>query len=412
MAWGRARLAGAAAGALGRIAADRVREPFGGALPRTPEQLARPDPVDALLRGSPPAAGTLPRVRSVERVGGLLPSSNCTNFVVRLGYESPQADGAPETLYVKMPCPELATRVFGNAIGFWEIECWFCERLAHRVPIRVPRVHAVARQGARFVLLLENLTEIPGVRLFVNRDMAEGTSVERARRCLSTFAELHAAFWDASPAEREELLPLRLHPWLSPRLRDASRALNASSIGPARSRAPDLFPASAAAACRMAIDKWEALVDFHFASPLTLVHGDSHLGNCFELPGEDGVRVGMIDFQGVHWGPGIRDVQYFLANSVEPGLLAESEAELVDHYRAELAGRLGARGLEAPSREQLLERYRASSFQTLMVAVVSLGLGSLTETDDTVRTVLRRSVAAVERLRLAEWLEALPTSAG
>jgi hypothetical protein len=42
-----------------------------------------------------------------------------------------------------------------------------------------------------------------------------------------------------------------------------------------------------------------------------------------------------------------------------------------------------------------------------MVAVVSIGLGSLTERDETVRTVLRRSVAAIDRLKFGEWLEAL-----
>lgn len=39
-----------------------------------------------------------------------------------------------------------------------------------------------------------------------------------------------------------------------------------------------------------------------------------------------------------------------------------------------------------------------------MVAVVSLGLGSLTERDETVRTVLRRSLAAVDRLGFGDWL--------
>ena len=53
------------------------------------------------------------------------------------------------------------------------------------------------------------------------------------------------------------------------------------------------------------------------------------------------------------------------------------------------------------------EQYRALSFQTLMVAVVSLGLGSLTEREATLRTVLRRAVAAIDRLDLAGWLERL-----
>jgi hypothetical protein len=42
-----------------------------------------------------------------------------------------------------------------------------------------------------------------------------------------------------------------------------------------------------------------------------------------------------------------------------------------------------------------------------MVAVVSIGLGSLTERADTVRTVLRRSVAAIDRLGFGDWLAGL-----
>jgi len=112
--------------------------------------------------------------------------------------------------------------------------------------------------------------------------------------------------------------------------------------------------------------------------------------------------MGLIDFQGLQWCRGIRDVQYHLINSLEPEVLAEHESELIDHYVAEL----GVHGVElAP--EDAREQYRALSFQTLMVAVVSLGLGSLTERDETVRTLLRRSVAAIDRLAFREWLEGI-----
>ncbi len=274
--------------------------------------------------------------------------------------------------------------------------------MAAHVPIRVPRVHAVARRGARFVLLLENLRELPGVQLFINRDMAAGTTPERARLCLSTFAELHAAFHGWSEARREALLPVALHPFLPERQRAITRALNAAAIEPTRRAAPDLFSAELAALCRRANARWEALMDFWYRGPLTLVHGDSHLANCFEYATPAGPRMGMLDFQAVHWSKGIRDVQYFLIHSLEPDVLAAHEDALIDHYLAELA-RFGVVLDPHEAREQ----YRAFSFQTLMVGVVSLGLGGLTERADTVRTVLRREVAAIERLRFGEWLDGL-----
>jgi aminoglycoside/choline kinase family phosphotransferase len=129
---------------------------------------------------------------------------------------------------------------------------------------------------------------------------------------------------------------------------------------------------------------------------LTLVHGDSHLGNFFET----GSEMGMLDFQGAHWSHAIRDVQYFLINSMRPELLAQNEEELVAGYAQEVT-RLGL----PLAAEEAWEKYRAFSFQTLMTAVVSLGLGSFTDSDEVMRAMLERSVAAIERLDVAAWLD-------
>lgn len=391
--------------ALGRIALDRVHEARGRSLPRTPQQLADPRVLnDLLTRHAPSGATPLPRVRRAHLSGVAFDSSNCTNFLLEVELDGDPA-GAPRTIYAKMPPPELATRAFANAMGFWEAEVLFCQRLASRVPVATPRVYAAAHRGARFVLLLENLHERPGTQLFVNRDMAAGSTPELSRRCLESFARLHAAFWNLPAAERESLLPLRLHAHLAPGARARSRALAQAAIAPTHRKAPDLFRAEHVALCRRALAKWDRLVDAWFAEPLTLVHGDSHLANCFEHPSADRpgeTAIGLIDFQGVHWGQGVRDVQYHLIDSLEPDVLAGCERALVDDYVAVLR----QHGVEL-DRERAWTQYRALSLQTLVVAMVSLGLGSLTEREETMRTVLRRSVAAIERLAFGDWLDAL-----
>jgi hypothetical protein len=43
-----------------------------------------------------------------------------------------------------------------------------------------------------------------------------------------------------------------------------------------------------------------------------------------------------------------------------------------------------------------------------MTAMVSYGLGGLIEREAVVKTVLERSAAAIDQLRFAEWLDALP----
>jgi len=402
---GGSKLALLTLGSFVRIAADAVAEKFGAALPRTKAQIAKPDVINELIRRyTPRGQRPLPHVRDVRLSGVDFESSNCTNFLIDLDFEPGTSDEPlPRTAYVKLPCDELATRSFANTLGFWPLETLFCERVAQHIPIRVPRVYAAAQRGARFVLLLENLHEIPGIELFINRDMAAGTTPERAERVLRSLAEMHAHFWNWSAEEREKLLPAEFNTFNAPRWRGVTRALNASALDPARKAAPELVSERLVETCRIAIGRWDAMLEAWYRGPLTLIHGDSHLGNCFEYPTDAGPRVGMIDFQATHWSKGMRDVQYFMINSMEPDLLEMNEQELIRGYCAELA----RRGVPL-SFEEAWEQYRAFSFQTLMVGIVPLGLSSLTERSETVRTVTRRGAAAVERLAFRDWVEGLP----
>jgi hypothetical protein len=174
-------------------------------------------------------------------------------------------------------------------------------------------------------------------------------------------------------------------------------AVNRLAVAPCHRRAPEVFDEAGVALYRRALDHWETLASAWYREPLTLVHGDSHLGNFFET----GDEMGMIDFQGSHWSKGVRDVQYFLINSMRPELLAEHERELVAGYCEEVT-RLGA----PLAADDGWEQYRGFCFQTLMTAVVSLGLGSFTDSDAVMRAMLERSVAATRRLDFGAWLDA------
>ena len=395
-------LAGRSAAALGQIGVDAFSEAANLALPRTREQLARPAALNALLRKHPgPAGRRLARLKDVSLPGVDFESSNCTNFLIDLAFEG-QGD-QPRSAYVKLPCDELTTRVFAYAMGFWQLECLFCERIADLLPIRVPAVYAAVHRGSRFVLVLENVHELPGAKLFINRDMAAGTSVERARRVLTMFAELHARFFGLDARSREQLIPASMHSFLSPRRRAMARSLHVAAIEACHRKAPDRFDAELAAISRRAVgEKWDALGETWYSGPLTLIHGDSHLGNVFEYQSDEGPKLGMLDFQAVQWSKGIRDVQYFLINSLDPELLAAHESALVDHYIDALA----AHGVVLDPAETR-NQYRAFSFQTLTTAVVAFGLGSLTERSATLDAVLDRSVAATRRLEFGTWLDSL-----
>lgn len=388
-----------------RMGLDSIDEALGRALPRTREQIAEPDSLNRLLSDWAPVGGErLPEIQAVRLPGVDFESSNCINFLLEVEFaDTTVSPGLPRTLYVKMPCAEWATRIFGNTLGFWELETVFCAQVARHVPIRTPRVHAAARRGGRFALILENLSEAPDVELFSNREMAAGTTRERAARVLRTFAELHAHFWDWSPTAREQILPAALNTYTGARWRSLTHALNLLSLAPAHKAAPELITERIVDTCRLALGRWDDVLRAWYRGPLTLVHGDSHLGNCFEYDTGGERRVGMIDFQAVHWSKGMRDVQYFLLNSLDPELLESEEEGLIRGYCEELQ----RRGVEL-SFSEAWEQYRAFTYQTLMVGIVPLGLGSLTERDATVRTITARSARAVERLGFRDWVEQLP----
>jgi hypothetical protein len=381
-----------------QLTIDAVAEPFGRALPLTPDSVAKPQMLNRLLEEHGIGAALGAEVSAVELLDIKSISSNCNNSVVRIEQGASDSTRLPSTLFVKLPSTQLWTRLFCNLLGIWRNECHFYRHAASRVPIRVPQPYVVADQGSRFVLVLEDLNADGALQLFTNPDMIEGASVERAKVCLSTFASLHAAFHGLSAEERAGILPPELHPFNSPNARVLSPVLSRAAIGPCHRKAPELFPKEMVELYQQAMTKYDALMAFWYREPLTLIHGDSHLGNFFVTAD----RMGMLDWQAVQWAKGIRDVQYFLINSLREEVLAAHERELIEHYVAELQ----RHGVTLPY-EEAWEQYRAYSFQTLMTSVVSLGTASMTDMDEVLQTILSRSVAAVRRVGFADWLDAL-----
>ena len=390
-------LAGAFLRAAGLVAADAVAEPLGRGLPLAARPFTEPARFAALV--APARTSAWPDVgwpSRIETTPQHAPSSNCRNTVLALDWST--RDGrapGPRSVFLKQPSADLATRVFANVIGFWKIECAFARHLAHQLPIDSPAIHAVAERGSRFFILMENLRERDGLQPFVNDDFVAGMDLPLARRCVRTLARLHAGFETWAPERREAALPNALHPFLSRELQPIMRAVHHIALDRCVDASAGVFTEASAKVCREALTHWPLLLRAWYPEPLTLVHGDSHLGNFFEGP----KGLGMLDFQGAHWGRGPRDVHYCLVNSMAPELLALHERDLVAEY-ADERSRHGA-PLDAG---RTWQEYRAFSIQTLITAVVSIGLGSFTDSDEAMRCMLTRSVAAFERLDFAGWL--------
>ena len=341
---------------------------------------------------------SLPKICAASLLDIQSISSNCNNRVLELKYDA-VCDRAPPpaTMFLKMPVASLTTRLFMNVIMSWRLECQFYRNVAPRLPIRTPNAYAMANRGSRFIMLMENLYADPGVVLHTNPEMLQGPSLETTRRCLQTLARIHAEFHNISAAEREQLLPTALQPFTSPVMRAVTPLMGTLALANCRKQPHLELTATHVGWYEKAIAHWDTLVDWWTREPLTLVHGDSHLGNHF-LHGDD---AGMLDWQAAQWGKGIRDVQYFLTDSLSADVLAANEEVLVKYYLEALA----ANGVQLDFDETWYQ-YRGFSFQTWMTIIVSMGFGAMTEDmDEVMPEIHRRCMASIERLELGQWLD-------
>ena len=100
------------------------------------------------------------------------------------------------------------------------------------------------------------------------------------------------------------------------------------------------------------LSAWARVVRSLAQGPLTLLHGDPHIGNTYVLPHDD---IGFLDWQVVRRGNWSHDVGYFLVSALTVADRRRSEAELIEAYR----GALAPPGGERPSKEEAWLRYRA-----------------------------------------------------
>ena len=391
-----ARMAGMIAVGGTRLLRDALGDILGTSLPYKAADVATPAVLSELVSSGATRPDALPaQITRVQRQSIPSVSSNCENLVLTIEQEGEPS--LPHSLFVKIPMESLLTRWFFTIINAWQLESYFFRHVAHTQPLRTPVTYATRCQGTRFYLVQENLHEDPDVELFTNPDMMAGAPLELAYRCLDAFARLHACHYGLSASEREKILPLKYHLFLSPGMGLAARMLNGLALSPCMKRQPGAIPPVVEEAYKRSMDHWDALLAYWFSGPLSLLHGDSHLGNFF-VSGEE---MGMLDWQAAHWGKGIRDVQYFLIDSLPAATLAEHEQDLVAYY----VQRRAHHG-EPIDPQQTWQEYRSFTFHTLMTIVVSIGFGALNaDQDELMAEVLRRAVAAAQRVDYAGWLE-------
>lgn len=291
----------------------------------------------------------------VEQVPGA-----STKLWVRVAYnELGEAAGLPRSLVLKGGF-ETHSR---NMAFMHESEARFYAEVAPLTPMRTPACYfaGVDRASGQSIVVLEDLT--PKRVTFCRAH--QPLNYTQVARFLDAQARYHAHWWESPKLADDGELS-----WILPQLRHLSQ-------GGYRSRVlqPELWepptwnrflglPRCAAIPCALhdAERLRQSLIRLgqrQELMPVTLAHGDTHLGNLYIEP--DG-SPGFLDAQ-IRRSTWAQDVAYHLVAALDIEDRRRWERGLLDHY----LGRLAACGVRPPGFEEAWLAYRCEIVYGLFV---------------------------------------------
>ena len=301
-----------------------------------------------------------------------------TRLRLRVRYGQPV--GLPEVLFLKT---SLTRRMMVADPHMYLTEVRFYERIRPGLDCETPAVYACAvdERTNRFAVVIEDVSQrkagFPTAETHLSGD--------ELASLMSTLAALHAANWDRPDLESA-------FDWLETSIRGRSAEWWLNREG---RRAFDFEvgePYKAAAVESVPVDRlYEAFARLQRANdqgPRTVLHGDVHIGNCYQLP--DGA-FGLLDWQLMRVANWANDVAYAIVTGLDVETRRASERVLLRHYLAELS----AHGVETPPWEVAWRQYRQQmvwGIVTWMVTPTSMYSRELLD------RLIRRSVAAADDL--------------
>lgn len=296
------------------------------------------------------------------------------------------ASGAPEAVFAKLAPTDPIQREMVVATGMGRREARFYAEVASSVPVRIAQPYASLwnDDGSRYLMLIEDLGESGCTFPSWKSENLDA----HARAMMDSLARLHAHFLDSPRFERELA-------WIEPPMR--------SEIGPLLVRSSveqfgDEMPRPFHEMAEIYLDHTEPLCERVDAGTQTLIHGDSHLGNLLL----DGDEIGFLDWACTARAPGVRDVAYFLSNSVPTDLRRREERSLLERYLAGLA----ACGVEAPSFDQAWLQYRLCAACGWIAATATAAAGSRMQAIEIGMRSMKRSTEAIADLSTPELFRA------
>ena len=231
-------------------------------------------------------------------------------------------------------------------------------------------VHEDNPIDSRFSLLLNDFSEDAGWHQVVQTDLVQ------TRATLQALARMHAFFWlgDKTEALASSLWPIATY-WDQAK-QPADQANRLSTLF-ARFVADFGDPGVAEAAKRkdygalLALHAERLEKEVHQGEKQTIIHGDAKSANFFYKTGssgEEGLEVGVIDFQWTGRGLCATDVAYAMWACPQSEVL-DQEQQLLEFYHGQLAQELAKEGSKVPSLLTFKAQYQAAFLDLCRVVI-------------------------------------------
>lgn len=331
-------------------------------------------------------AARLPDARVGDVV--ILDRDDGTNRRARFGLSYVSGDG-PKQVFLKAHAAGHRLAHLRNGNLFNEARLF---AQGPELPLDHPLVYTAIPDYLRldFLLVMEDIT----LRGADPRDATHPLSVEQVANGLRALARLHTRYW-GGPGDHRKLR------WIKTWKPGKGWQMGLRKRIPVGlQRGADLLPSDILhLGADDIVNDWCRYVGALARGPLTLLHGDAHIGNTYVLPNGE---VGFLDWQVVRWGNWSQDVGYFMIGALTENDRRASERELLDVYRGALELPHG----QLPSRDAIWAMYRASIAYGLAIWLSTLGTDGW-QSRDVCLALVKRYATAFSDLDTREALKSL-----
>lgn len=247
-------------------------------------------------------------------------------------------------LFVKTPTASIFERAFLTAFNVYQNEINFYSNVSNKLMDDAdgwqisPKTYHVSQGFTDFLMIIEDVRFRPHGGCVFKTTLETPFDVDCDKIVLKELSRLHARYWRQPPDgvwkySKETGLSLGSTPPML-RILAESAFSNVKQRYCSRLR----FFDDVDEAYKLMHSQFARLRKYWSQGPITLCHGDSHMGNVFVSRGLG--RGGLVDYQCLAEEHCMRDISYHLVNSCSSEDLAPIENHLMKYYLSELRASL------------------------------------------------------------------------